>query len=293
MPSPASSAQWLQVGTMAQWQLRRESASQELHCSPSPQELDFDHTCKWRHQRSLITLQPFVRPHLLQWAEIPPQERPAPPLCKWGGRPQQPLPIICHLICHLLFRPQPRLHWDYCSSGLNSRERLKCFSGHQLGAHLAFENETFKGPHSPQECYHNRSSWANITWQWDRFYKINKQCCTLLRAVMFRDWNTATHRGDAAYEHGPRHREESARNCQAHSPSAKSTIQGGKAFPKNNEGEIIAQTPPSCFHSGALFHSDDLFSICFALVMSVAVQISFYSCSLKKMDTLPPVVTGS
>lgn len=66
-------------------------------------------------------------------------------------------------------------------------------SGHQLGAHLTFENETFKGPHLPQKCNHNRSSWANITWQWGRFYKINNQLCTLLTAVMFTDWNTAIH----------------------------------------------------------------------------------------------------
>lgn len=46
--------------------------------------------------------------------------------------------------------------------------------GHGLGVHLTFENETFKGPHSPQACHYNRSSWANITWQWGRFLQ-NKQ----------------------------------------------------------------------------------------------------------------------
>lgn len=80
--------------------------------------------------------------------------------------PQQPLPVICHLICHLLVRPQPRLHWDYCSSGLNSRERgLNAPQDTSEALILTSEKETFKGPHSPQECHHNRSSWANITRQ--------------------------------------------------------------------------------------------------------------------------------
>ena len=127
---------------------------------------------------------------ICQWAEIPPQEKPAPPLCKWGGRPQQPLPVICHLICHLLVRPQPRLHWDYCSSGLNSRERgLNAPQDAREGLILTSEKETFKRPHSPQECHHNRSSWANISWQWDRFHKIHNQLCTALTAVTFTDWN--------------------------------------------------------------------------------------------------------
>lgn len=33
---------------------------------------------------------------------------------------------------------------------------------------------------------------------WGRFYKINNQCCTLLTAVVFTDWNTAKHRGHTA-----------------------------------------------------------------------------------------------
>lgn len=94
--------------------------------------------------------------------------------------------------------------------------------GHRLGAHLIFENETFKGPHSPPARHYNRSSWANITWQWGRFYKINNWLRTPLTAVMFTEWNTAIHRQHTAYQHSPRQGDK-GRNCEAHSLSAKCT----------------------------------------------------------------------
>lgn len=172
-------------------------------------------------------------PHLLQRAEIPPQKGKAPPLCRnEAGDHNRPLPIICHLICHLLSRLQPRLPWDYRFSGLNSRERDFNAFQDTSRAHLTLENETFKGPHSPQEC-HYRSSWANITWQRGRFYKINNGRCTLLTAVLCTEWNTATHRRDAADQHSPRQGDRS-RNCEAHFLSAKCTVQGGRTFAIEN-----------------------------------------------------------
>ena len=160
-------------------------------------------------------------------------------------RPQQPLPVICHLICHLPVRPHPRLHWDYCSSGLNSRERgLTASQDTSEGLILTSEKETFKGPHWPPSVTTTRVP--------GQISHGNETGFTNKHPTLHRAHSSRVYRPE--YSHIQRRRftgtqskagKEAETSVGAHSPTAKSLTQGGKTFPQNKE-ENAAQTQPAC-----------------------------------------------
>lgn len=123
-PSPAVMAQWLEGGTMAQRQLRRKSTSRR---SPTASSEPL-RTGLWPR----LQMTSPEKPHYItaicapSFAAVSGNTSPgeASPSFVQVRRETTAAPAY-HLPPHLppLFRPQPGLHWDYCSSGLNSRER--------------------------------------------------------------------------------------------------------------------------------------------------------------------------